>query len=102
MTSGAADGGRHAQAGGRVDSVDVARGVALVAMAGYHLTWDLAALRPRIAALPFTPAMRLLSHAVASAFLALVGVSLALAHRERLNRPAFGRRLLSSPRARRW
>ena len=33
--------------------------------------------------LPFSPPMRLLSHSVASAFLALVGVSLALAHRDK-------------------
>ena len=37
--------------------------------------------------------MRLLSHGIASAFLALVGVSLALAHRNGLNIPAFWRRL---------
>jgi uncharacterized membrane protein len=43
--------------------------------------------------LPFTPQMRLLSHIVASLFLALVGVSLALAHRNGLNVRAFWRRL---------
>jgi uncharacterized membrane protein len=43
--------------------------------------------------LPFTPQMRLLSHIVASAFLLLVGVSLALAHRNGLNVRAFWRRL---------
>ena len=37
--------------------------------------------------------MRLLSHVVASAFLALVGVSLALAHRNGFNQRAFWRRL---------
>ena len=37
--------------------------------------------------------MRALSHTVASAFLVLVGVSLALAHRDRLNLPAFFRRI---------
>ena len=43
--------------------------------------------------LPFTPQMRLLSHSVASAFLVLVGVSLALAHHNGLNVRAFWRRL---------
>jgi uncharacterized membrane protein len=78
---------------GRVDAVDCARGLALVGMAGYHLTWDLADFLLVPATLPFTPAMRIVSHAVASSFLALVGVSLALAHRDRLNLMAFWRRL---------
>ena len=62
-------------------------------MAAYHLSWDLADFGLVSPLLPFTPPMRLLSHTVASAFLALAGVSLALAHRERLNLPAFGKRL---------
>ncbi len=79
--------------GGRVDAVDWARGVALIGMAVYHLGWDLADFRLAWPMLPFSPPMRLLSHAVASTFLALVGVSLTLAHRDRLNLPAFWRRL---------
>ena len=82
-----------AQRLGRVDAVDCARGLALIGMAIYHLSWDLADFRLGPPILPFTPQMRLLSHIVASAFLALVGVSLALAHRNRLNLPAFWRRL---------
>jgi uncharacterized membrane protein len=78
--------------GGRVDAVDCARGIALIGMAAYHLSWDLADYRLVSPILPFSPPMRLLSHTVASAFLALVGVSLALAHRDRLNLPAFGKR----------
>ncbi len=62
-----------------------------------HLSWDLADFRLVSPMLPFSPPMRLLSHAVASAFLALVGVSLALAHRDRLE-PA---RLLAAARDRR-
>ena len=78
---------------GRVDAIDCARGVALIGMAIYHLSWDLADFRLASPLLPFTPPMRLLSHSVASAFLALVGVSLALAHRNGLNLGAFWRRL---------
>jgi uncharacterized membrane protein len=78
---------------GRVDAVDCARGLALVGMAFYHLSWDFADFRLAPPMLPFTPGMRLLSHTVASAFLALVGVSLALAHRKGLNQRAFWRRL---------
>jgi uncharacterized membrane protein len=79
--------------GGRIDMVDLARGLALIGMAFYHLSWDLAEYRLIPPALPFSPPMRLYSHGVASAFLALVGVSLALAHRDRLKLPAFWRRL---------
>jgi uncharacterized membrane protein len=86
--------GEAARSKGRVDSVDVARGVALVAMAGYHLTWDLAHFALVSPMAPFSPPMRLLSHAIASSFLGLAGVSLALANRDRLNLPGFGRRLL--------
>jgi uncharacterized membrane protein len=78
---------------GRVDAVDCARGLALIGMAAYHLTWDLADFRLVSPLLPFTPGMRLLSHVVASAFLALVGASLALAHRKGFNQRAFWRRL---------
>ena len=79
---------------GRVDAVDCARGLALVGMAVYHLSWDLADFRLVSPLLPFTPAMRLLSNSVASVFLALVGVSLALAHRNGPNLRAFLRRLM--------
>jgi uncharacterized membrane protein len=82
-----------AKGSGRVDAVDCARGLALIGMAAYHLSWDLADFHLASADLPFTPPMRLLSHGVASVFLALVGVSLALAHRNGLNLPAFWRRL---------
>ncbi|THD43876.1 MAG: DUF1624 domain-containing protein [Bradyrhizobium sp.] len=77
----------------RIAAVDVARGVALIGMVAYHLTWDLAHFGLVAPSLPFEPATRILSHTVASAFLALVGVSLALAHPRGLNAPAFWRRL---------
>ena len=77
----------------RVDAVDCARGLALAGMAVYHLSWDLADFRLAPPMLPFTLPMRLLSHVVASVFLALVGVSLALAHRNGLNLRTFWRRL---------
>ena len=93
MSGGTAPADRPAKPGGRVDAVDCARGVALIGMALYHLSWDLADYRMVSPTLPFSPPMRLFSHAVACAFLALVGVSLALAHRDRVNLPAFWRRL---------
>jgi uncharacterized membrane protein len=77
---------------GRIEAVDIARGVALAGMVVYHLIWDFAHFGLIAPSLPFEPATRVLSHVVASAFLALVGVSLALAHPHGLNRPAFARR----------
>lgn len=78
---------------GRIAAVDVARGLALVGMGAYHLTWDLAHFGFVAQSVPFSPAMRLLSHAVAGSFLALVGFSFALAHSKGLRRAAFLRRL---------
>ncbi|HSU99143.1 MAG TPA: heparan-alpha-glucosaminide N-acetyltransferase [Roseiarcus sp.] len=88
-----AGGAESASRSRRIDAIDCARGLALVGMAIYHLGWDLADFRLAPPWLPFTPGMRLFSHIVASAFLALVGVSLALAHRKGFNRRAFWRRL---------
>ena len=64
----------------RLDVVDVARGLALVAMAGYHFTWDLAYFGVVDPLTPFTPPMRLASALIGGTFLALAGLSLALAH----------------------
>ena len=84
---------RERAAGGRVDAVDGARAVALIGMAVYHFTWDLANFDLISPDLPFTPGMRLLSHTIGSAFLLLVGVSLALAHRGGFRARSFLRRL---------
>jgi uncharacterized membrane protein len=78
----------------RVDAIDCARGLALIGMASYHFSWDLADFRLIDPFLPFTLPMRIWSHAVASAFLLLVGVSLALAHPSGLRRRAFWRRFI--------
>jgi len=77
----------------RLDAVDVARGLSLVAMAGYHLTWDLAYFGVVAPATPFTPPMRFASHAIGSAFLGLAGYSLALAHGRGFRLRPFLRRL---------
>ena len=70
---------------GRIDAIDVARALALLGMVAYHLSWDLAYFGLAPPELPFTPAMRVLANIVASTFLGLIGVSLAIAHRDRLH-----------------
>jgi uncharacterized membrane protein len=78
---------------GRIAAIDVARGSALVGMAVYHLSWDLAYFGFAPLSLPYSPGMRIYSHIVACAFLGLVGVSLAIAHRDGPRWRAFFRRL---------
>lgn len=73
--------GEGAHFPGRIAALDVARGVALTGMGVYHLSWDLAYFDLSSPTLPYSPGMRVFSHIVAGAFLALAGASLALAHR---------------------
>ena len=77
----------------RIGAIDAARGIALAGMVVYHLIWDFAHFGLVAPTAPFAPATRALSHVVAGGFLALVGVSLALAHPHGLRRAAFLKRL---------
>ncbi|MBV1706605.1 MAG: DUF1624 domain-containing protein [Hyphomicrobiales bacterium] len=72
---------------------DQLRGLALVAMVSFHLTWDLAYFR--LIAPDFTSQLwfRLYGHAIASTFLMLVGVSLVLAQRAADPWPGYWRRM---------
>jgi uncharacterized membrane protein len=79
--------------GPRIAAIDAARGLALIGMALYHLSWDFAYFHLAPAEFPILPPMRLFSHVVAGAFLMLAGGSLALAHREAIRWRAFWRRL---------
>ncbi len=82
------------QAAGRIALIDVARGVALVAMAIYHFTWDLEFFGYVDPGLTSHGGWRLFARAIASSFLVLAGISLFLAHRRSLRGRAFLRRLL--------
>lgn len=73
----------------RLDLVDVARGAALAMMLVYHLVWDFEFFGLIGAGFASSPPMRGFSHAIASAFLLLAGVSVALAHRGRFKGAAF-------------
>ncbi|RDE09876.1 DUF1624 domain-containing protein [Pelagibacterium lacus] len=76
----------------RIAAIDVARGVAIVAMIIYHFTWDLAYL----GFVAFDPTQSLpwvvFQKAIAGTFIFLTGVSLVLAHGAAIRWPAFWRR----------
>jgi uncharacterized membrane protein len=68
----------------RLQSLDAARGLAVVAMIAFHLVWDLGAFGYIDNAVPYSSGVRLFGHAIAIAFLMIVGVSLVLAQRKGL------------------
>ncbi|MFN3891129.1 MAG: DUF1624 domain-containing protein [Beijerinckiaceae bacterium] len=76
----------------RIEAVDVARGVALAAMGVYHFVWDLTFYRFVPASVFYDPRFQLFGHGIAVSFLALVGVSLALAAQGGLDLRAYQRR----------
>ena len=67
-------------AGRRLQWLDIARGLALLAMASYHFMWDLASFGYLEPGYPSTGWPRLYARAIASTFLFLAGFSLVLAH----------------------
>ena len=77
---------------GRIGFLDTWRGIALIAMASYHFTWDLAMFGYIPPETPTEGLWRLYARAIASSFLFLAGFSLFLAHRKGVNWPAFGKR----------
>ena len=77
----------------RVAWIDRARGAALVAMIVYHFCFDLALFGLVPWNVGGAPLWRAFAMAIAASFLFLVGVSLALAATNGLNRAAFLRRL---------
>ena len=77
----------------RIAALDMARGVALAAMAFYHLGWDLSSLRligPDVTA---SPGWQIAARLIAGSFLVLVGMGLVLAHGRGVGWRAFLRRL---------
>lgn len=79
---------------GRIEILDVARAIALLAMAVYHFTWDLEFFGYVERGLTAIGGWRLFARCIASSFLFLVGVSLILAHGRAIRWKSFTRRLL--------
>ncbi|MFI0849464.1 heparan-alpha-glucosaminide N-acetyltransferase [Mesorhizobium sp. IMUNJ 23232] len=76
----------------RIEWLDVARGVALLAMAVYHITWDLEFFGYVLPGTTGFGGWKLFARCIASSFLFLVGVSLMLAHGRDIRWANFWRR----------
>jgi uncharacterized membrane protein len=83
----------QAVAAQRWDAIDFARGVAIVAMAVYHFSWDLSYLRLIPTSIIGDPAWNWFARSIAGSFLALAGVGLVFAHAGGFRRFAFLKRL---------
>lgn len=77
---------------GRIGAIDVARGLALVAMAVFHFAWDLEHFGFVEPGMVEHGGWRIFAHCIATSFLLLVGVSLVLANRGRIRWPSFWKR----------
>ncbi len=77
----------------RLEVIDGARGLALLAMFVFHFAYDLSYFGLIETDVPSDPAWRWFARSIAGSFLTLVGISLVLATRNGLNRPAFLKRL---------
>ena len=78
----------------RIDALDVARGFALLAMASYHFTWDLEFFGYVDAGTATQGGWKLYARAIASTFLLLAGISLALGHANGIRWSGFWRRFI--------
>ena len=72
--------------------IDIARGVAIIAMVAYHLCWDLSYFRFIAADVGYDPQWVVIARTILSTFLFLVGVGLVLGHGETIRWRAFWRR----------
>lgn len=77
----------------RIPLIDTARGVALIAMASYHFTWDLEFFGYIEPGTVTQGLWKIYARCIASSFLFLVGVSLVLAHRPQIRWHSFAKRL---------
>lgn len=83
----------EASAAPRLPAIDVARGLAVVAMVIYHTGWDLSTLGLADLDVSGSRGWSLFARSIAASFLILAGIGLALAHRDGIRWPHFLRRL---------
>ena len=76
----------------RIVAIDVVRGIALIAMASYHFTWDLENFHYTDSGLTAFGWWKIYARCIASTFLFLVGVSLFLAHGRQIRWNGFWKR----------
>ncbi|MGB3336398.1 MAG: heparan-alpha-glucosaminide N-acetyltransferase [Devosia sp.] len=72
--------------------VDIARGVAIIAMVAYHLCWDLSYFRFISADVGYDPQWVLLARSILAVFMFLVGIGLVLGHGNGIRWRSFWRR----------
>ncbi|QKD03316.1 DUF1624 domain-containing protein [Mesorhizobium loti] len=76
----------------RIVAIDIVRGIALLAMASYHFTWDLENFHYTDPGLTAFGGWKIYARCIASTFLFLVGVSLFLAHGRQIRWTGFWKR----------
>jgi uncharacterized membrane protein len=77
----------------RIEMIDVLRGLALIAMATYHFSWDLEFFGYTAPGTASAGPMKWYARGIASTFLMLAGFSLVLAHQARIDWPSFRSRV---------
>ncbi|TPW29404.1 DUF1624 domain-containing protein [Martelella alba] len=77
----------------RIHILDAARGIALIAMAIYHFTWDLDHFGYVDPGLSTRGGFAIFAHAIAASFLFIAGYSLYMAHGRQWRMRAFAKRL---------
>ena len=77
----------------RIELLDLARGIALIAMAVYHFAWDLEFFGHADPGMTAVGGWKLFARCIASSFLIIVGFSLYLAHAEGVRLRPYLRRL---------
>ena len=80
----------HSVENQRIAVIDVARGLALMAMTAFHFTWDLANFRVIDPQIMFQPFAVWSARSIAATFLFLAGAGLFLAHEKSINWRGFG------------